>query len=881
MFVTSVGALLVLSIPDLRPAPCYISEFYLENIYQVLAGSDDLRTPITSIVTQPRAPPFSPPRYAVWVNSLWSLSFVISLSCGLLATLVQRWARRFIQNTHLRHYSLEKQARMRTLFANGADNMYTSRVIDGTTSLLHFSVFLFLVGFAIYLFNIDYTTSRSMIWWIALSSTVYGCISLVPIFRHDTPYSTPLSAPAWSLYTGMRYVISECLTSNAYLSKKTLWGFRDTSNPYFRWFWGGVEEAAADAAMSSKIELEILDRSVGVLRDSNEQEGFFELIPRLFKSKLERVLPTDVPLTLRTKFRKALDEFLDHTLSSESVSQSDKIRRLVIGLNAMHVIPGPDSVSEILRDILKGRWVQASQSVWVNTLPGWCRSEKESIAIFARCILARILVSVRRRNERWIKLAVDHLGFPELGIRNYIGHGDSVSLSILNHITRQTFRSSFWTPEMLSPLCNFDAHDSFPELRHEFCDLWNEILDEAWKKGDHTTPVEVLREIRNIFAALHQGHEAPSDQLFATVTRDDELLRLRSAYPYCRIASHRTIPPAPATTSSTVAVAHLHPRVTLPRPISAWKRGRPVHLDNPSTASHRHIPVESQSTLGLGSTPRQTDITPRPFLYEDFTPSRTPGSQSPPLNVDPVYTGTAQEVQVVEVTDADHSESIGLRTFRVNEDVHKDPRKDPPLLRHPVYSDAGFAAADIVPPDHQTPQHTSDTGVTSQAPVVSLHVFQDPETVEATIMPSTGTNPEPDLPPSSTVLAITKPCDHTPPHTDTPPSPPLATTSSVHGKHDQQQLVRTKVSAQSNADTAENISPPGSLTSQIHISDMGESNQASEATFCAPSGPDPLPVSASTIPSTGPELPITGNTIPHLTVASPIGDDTEITDPQL
>jgi len=877
MFVASIGALLVLSIPDLRPAPYYNSEFYLENIYQALAGSDELRTPITSTVTKPRAPPFSPPRYAVWVNSLWSLSFVISLSCGLLATLVQQWARRFMRNTHPRHCSLEKQARMRTLFANGADNMYTSRVIEGMTSLLHFSALLFLVGFAIYLFNINYTASRSMIWWIALSSTVYGCISLVPIFRPDTPYYTPLSAPVWSLYTGMRYVISECLTSDTNLSKNTLWGFGDTSNPYFRWFWGGVEEAAGDAAMSSRIELEILDRSVGVLRGSNERERFFELIPRFFKSKLERVLPTDVPLTLRTKFRKALNEFLDHTLSSDSVSQSDKTRRLVIGLNAMHVIPGPDSVSEILQDILKGRWAQVSQLVWVNTLPGWCRSDKESIAIFARCILARILVSVppRRRNERWIKLAVDHLGFPELDIRNYIGHGNSVSLSILIYITRQTFRSGFWTPEMLSPLCNFDAHDSLPELQHEFCGLWNEILDEAWKKGDHTTPVEVLREIRNIFATLHQGPEAPSDQLFASVAHNDEVLRLRSAYPYCRITSHRTIP-APATTSSTVAVAPLHPRAALPRPISAWKRGRPVHPDNSSVESPRNIPIENQSTLGLGSTPRQAGvayITPRHFLYEDLTPSRTHGSQSPPLNMVPMY--MAQEV--MEVTDADHSESIGLRTFRVNEDAHEDPRNVPPLLHHPVYSDADLAAANIVPPDLQTPHHTSDTGVTSQAPVTTLHVFHDPDTVEATIMPSTGTNS--DLPPSSTVLAITKPCDHTPPHSNTPPSPPLTTTGSVHGKQDQQQLVRTNVSAQSDADIAENISPPGSLTSQILTREMGESNQASEATFCAPSGPDPLPASAATTPSTGPELPI--NTIPHLTVASPLGDDTEITDPQL
>ena len=61
------------------------------------------RSQHTSIVhpcrsTQP--PPFSPPKYVIWVNSLWFLSLAISLTCAMLATLIQQWARRYLRRTH-------------------------------------------------------------------------------------------------------------------------------------------------------------------------------------------------------------------------------------------------------------------------------------------------------------------------------------------------------------------------------------------------------------------------------------------------------------------------------------------------------------------------------------------------------------------------------------------------------------------------------------------------------------------------------------------------------------------------------------------------------------------------------------------------------------
>jgi uncharacterized protein DUF6535 len=73
------------------------SAFYLCNIYQVLTNPNVTRESIPSHVAEP--PPFSPPRYAVWVISLWFLSLVMSLCCASLATSLHQLARRYTRLT--------------------------------------------------------------------------------------------------------------------------------------------------------------------------------------------------------------------------------------------------------------------------------------------------------------------------------------------------------------------------------------------------------------------------------------------------------------------------------------------------------------------------------------------------------------------------------------------------------------------------------------------------------------------------------------------------------------------------------------------------------------------------------------------------------------
>src|SRR6266851_7913976 len=72
--------------------------------------------------------------------------------------------------------------------------------VEGLPVLIHLSLFLFFVGLVIFLFNVNQSVFVSVIWWMGLFSVVYVGMTVMPIFRPDSPYYTPLSSTAWSLH---------------------------------------------------------------------------------------------------------------------------------------------------------------------------------------------------------------------------------------------------------------------------------------------------------------------------------------------------------------------------------------------------------------------------------------------------------------------------------------------------------------------------------------------------------------------------------------------------------------------------------------------------------------------------------------------------------
>src|SRR5487761_1327729 len=109
-----------MSLQDVKPSLQDTSAFYLKNIYQLLANQNASESQaFTSETSASITPPaFSPPGYAVWVNSFWFLSLISSLTSAGLAMLLRQWTQRYVMITQQPWLTPNQRARIREIFSN-------------------------------------------------------------------------------------------------------------------------------------------------------------------------------------------------------------------------------------------------------------------------------------------------------------------------------------------------------------------------------------------------------------------------------------------------------------------------------------------------------------------------------------------------------------------------------------------------------------------------------------------------------------------------------------------------------------------------------------------------------------------------------------------
>ncbi|KAH9970890.1 hypothetical protein BGW80DRAFT_529047 [Lactifluus volemus] len=177
------------------------------------------------------------------------------------------------------------------IFFDGVERLHLPRAVETLPTLLHLSLFLFFFGLLIFLFNINHTAFRVVAWWIGLSGGLYGCITLMPIFFHDSPYYAPLSFTVWFLYNGILYGIFHfwipCYFRFCSFNPRTWYRSLDLFSTYRdRTLWGIVKTAQETATKSSqKIDGHILNWIFDSLDADGEVEEFCEGIPGFCSSK--------------------------------------------------------------------------------------------------------------------------------------------------------------------------------------------------------------------------------------------------------------------------------------------------------------------------------------------------------------------------------------------------------------------------------------------------------------------------------------------------------------------------------------------------------------------------------------------------------------------
>ena len=138
--------------------------------------------------------PSHPPVSIITVNILWLISLVLNIVSALFATLTLQWSRRFAQVPRV------SRARVlnRPFLFIGTLTYDLDRAVAITVMLLHFSVFLFLVGLVIFFFTIHKIVATVVSVAVGLFGVVYLTLTVLACIDRSCPYRTPLSDVWWS-----------------------------------------------------------------------------------------------------------------------------------------------------------------------------------------------------------------------------------------------------------------------------------------------------------------------------------------------------------------------------------------------------------------------------------------------------------------------------------------------------------------------------------------------------------------------------------------------------------------------------------------------------------------------------------------------------------
>jgi Family of unknown function (DUF6535) len=162
LFSAVAAALLVLTVPELKPSPPAPAALYLENMYKLQL----LTNPNTSLSFTPtRSSQLPVPTNAILVNTLLLMSLCINIFLAFMALWIRGRVPRYLSDTESPQLSPHYRARMHEILSS---EFYDSRAFVPLVLMLWLSPLFFFTGLSIYLFNI----SR------VVFGAVLGCICL-------------------------------------------------------------------------------------------------------------------------------------------------------------------------------------------------------------------------------------------------------------------------------------------------------------------------------------------------------------------------------------------------------------------------------------------------------------------------------------------------------------------------------------------------------------------------------------------------------------------------------------------------------------------------------------------------------------------------------
>jgi hypothetical protein len=419
LFASTVATFISISYQSLQQDPNAITQSLLTQISQQLPVSSNATTSNASPLINAQHP-FSPPATAVFVNSVWFVSLVLSLTCALMATMLQQWTRRYRQLTQ-RNYPPHVRAHIREYFARGADRFHISTLVETLPALLLISVLLFFSGLVVFAFRGNIIIAYITVATVTFCVLWYIILTLAPIIFHDCPYQTPLSTPLWfcaqviqlSVFSVAFHVAKFFRNKLRIVTTGVVEAFHDLQINKKKSFSQGMISTLEGSAKRFSLDIyrTALCRTLDLIDEDHELEEFVAGIPGLSESKaLRRFDPLSDPLSPHDVGRAVLAALpgpttfheqlpwsivqLSQRAITSGLSEFVQKRRTQACLKALYYIPG--AIRDVLAPYAAGAYNCLELLPLLNSpeslslIEELWDTDNNDVALSVRCVTAAI-----------------------------------------------------------------------------------------------------------------------------------------------------------------------------------------------------------------------------------------------------------------------------------------------------------------------------------------------------------------------------------------------------------------------------------------------------------------------------------------------------------
>jgi hypothetical protein len=409
LFSTIVAAFIIEFYKQLSPDSGNQTVALLGQISQQLANYPNGTH--SNLANQPSRPDAS----MIWVIAMWLISLVLSLTSALIATLLQEWARTYIETPNVPREPIQR-ARVRWFLFLGTE-LYKMRLIAQMGfSLLHLSVYLFFAGLVIAFHTVNKNVAIAVEVGVGVFGLAYIALSILPCLDVQCPYRTPMSYILWyplhaipsfaalCLRWSMEH-IPGCLIPVTYHQRILIGWLMSRENAvktHWRYITNGLGNGIINSAMNAEGDgdRKIVTRLFNLLAlgDENKLRRFAASIPR------NRVFDLIPPIESGRIVREPLTSLLQSCAAGKRVAgraEEARKRSLLVCLDAIHYIAKAPNLDLPDLNYMRANFANIGlmQSLWDDSDTAIRFTSRSICALLARQVLRG---SLEEQQLRWL-----------------------------------------------------------------------------------------------------------------------------------------------------------------------------------------------------------------------------------------------------------------------------------------------------------------------------------------------------------------------------------------------------------------------------------------------------------------------------------------------